>query len=536
MDVLPESDTSTFTVPDRLTIQAVAKRRAASGQLIAGVAAPADIAAFKGRTQHIHKSNAKRWESRMTAEAMSRGGSSLKNAAKFLKTPGLISLGGGLPSAEYFPIEEMRFAVPRMVEQRNGHGQNGANNTGKYDMVSGTSDYDIATALQYGQGHGAAQLLRWIVEHTEVVHDPPYQDWSCTMTIGSTSAFEMLLRMFAKPGDWVLSEEYTFPAAVEAALPMGVRVAAVKMDEGGMLASSLDEVLANWDETARRGPKPFLLYTVPTGQNPTGSTQSLARRREIYAVAQKHDLLILEDEPYYFLQMQPYTGPSTPDPPAPKSHQEFLTSLVPSYLSLDTDGRVVRLDSFSKVIAPGTRVGWITAPEEICKRYHIHSDLSTQSPSGASQLLLFKLLEEGWGHGGYLDWLVRIRMAYTARRNVILEACEEFLPKEIVSWTPPQAGMFMWLKVDWKEHPKFPGIEPEEVEEALFQANIRRGTLLMKGSWFVGEKGLKAEEMFFRATYAAAPSEGIREAVRRFGEAVREVFGVGMGEVNVKEM
>ena len=104
IEVLPESDTSTFTIPDRLTIQSVAKRRAASGKLLAGVAAAANVGTFKGQTHHLHKSKAKRWDDRLTAEAKARSGSSLKEAAKFLKQPGLISRGGGLPSTEYFPV------------------------------------------------------------------------------------------------------------------------------------------------------------------------------------------------------------------------------------------------------------------------------------------------------------------------------------------------------------------------------------------------------------------------------------------------
>lgn len=181
----------------------------------------------------------------------------------------------------------------------------------------------------------------------------------------------------------------------------------------------------------------------PTGQNPTGTTQSLQRRKEIYAIAQKHDVYILEDEPYYYLQMQPYTGPSSPSIPAPASHEEFISSLVPSYLSIDTDGRVMRMDSFSKVIAPGLRMGWIVASEQIVERYIRNAEVSTQPPSGVSQLLLFKLLEETWGHGGYLDWLVNIRMEYTSRRDNICDACERHLPEEVASFVPPAAGMFV---------------------------------------------------------------------------------------------
>jgi len=316
--------------------------------------------------------------------------------------------------------------------------------SGKHDISENKSIIDISTMFNYGQGTGSAQLLRWIVEHTELVHSPPYADWACNMTIGSTSALDMALRMFCQRGDYIISEEYTFSAAVETAAPLGVKVAGVKMDAQGLLPEDLDKLLSNWNPGVRNGArKPSVLYTVPTGQNPTGATQGTQRRRQIYRVCQKHDIYILEDEPYYFLQMQPYTGSNAPDAPTPASHEAFLKSLVPSYLSIDVDGRVMRMDSFSKVVSPGSRIGWITASEQIIERYRMHADCSTQGPCGMSQLILFKLLDEHWGHGGYLDWLIHIRLEYTKRRDVILDACEKFLPREVVSWRPPMAGMFV---------------------------------------------------------------------------------------------
>lgn len=284
-----------------------------------------------------------------------------------------------------------------------------------------------------------------MLNHTkQIVHHPPYQDWQCTMSIGTTSAIDFAYRMFTTRGEYILTEEFTFPSAVEAAHPLGLKCIGIKMDAGGLLPSHMDSILTNWDPAAHGGaPKPWLLYTVPTGQNPTGATQSEQRRRDVYRVAQKHDIFILEDEPYYFLQMQPYTGPSQPSPPPPSSHEEFLNSLVPSFLSLDVDGRVMRMDSFSKVIAPGSRLGWITASAQIVERYIRHSELSTQNPSGMSQIVLYKLLEDTWGHGGYFDWLIHIRMQYTRRRNNICHACEKFLPRQVASWKEPDAGMFV---------------------------------------------------------------------------------------------
>lgn len=459
----------------------------------------------------------------------------MKQAAKRLK-PGLdiISLGGGLPSSEYFPFENISIKSPAVgkFSESETHDSGVVLTAGKHDLAEGNSIFDISTAFNYGQGTGSPQLLRWITEHTELVHNPPYQDWQCTMTIGSTSAFDMALRMFKHDNMYILSEEYTFASAVEAAYGQGVKVAGVKMDDEGLLATSLDDILTNWNPAERGGaPKPFVLYTVPTGQNPSGATQSLQRRRDIYAVAQKHDLVILEDEPYYFLQMQPYTGQGAPDVPPPASHADFLSALVPSLLSMDTDGRVIRMDSFSKVIAPGTRVGWITAPQQLVERYFRHSDVATQGPCGISQLLLFKLLDEHWGHAGYLDWLIHIRLEYTRRRDGILGACEAHLPREVTRWKPPMAGMFFWIQVDWRKHPEAERLGMMELEDRIYEKSIAKGALVIPGSWFAAENGTQ-DDLFFRTTYAAVSEEQINEAIRRFGEALREEFGIAGLEAN----
>lgn len=473
----------------------------------------------------------------LSTEALSRKGNSLKQAAKYLSKPGLISLGGGLPSSEYFPFDELTIKVPQVgkFNEEETHETGRTLTTGKHDLADDKSIFDIATAFNYGQGTGAAQLLRWITEHTEHVHHPPYQDWQCTMTVGSTSALDMSLRILCERGDYIVSEEYTFATAVETAQPLGVKVVGTKMDEQGLLPDSMDEILTNWDPANYGGArKPHVLYTVPSGQNPTGATQGEQRRRNIYRIAQKHDLYVIEDEPYYFLQMAPYDGIDAPAPPPPSSHEEFLSTLVPSLLSMDVDGRVMRMDSFSKVISPGSRVGWITASEQIVNIYKMYADVSTQGPSGISQLLLFKLLDEHWGHEGYLDWLIHIRLSYTQRRNVILDACERFLPRSVVSWVTPAAGMFHWMKIDWQQHPDASTKSVAEIEEEIFMASIEKGALVMRGSWFYAQADVEHDTMFFRATYAAAPFDKIQEAIKRFGEAVRESFGLEEGMEGVE--
>lgn len=381
----------------------------------------------------------------LSTESKSRQPSSLKGAAKHLKKPGLISLGGGLPCSDYFPIGQIDVTVPTVpfFSEEETKKSGTILNCGKNDASEGKSPFDLSIALQYGLGSGSAQLLRFVTEHTEIVNNPPYADWHCALTVGSTSATEQAYRMFCERGDYIMSEEYTFASAVETALPLGLKVIGIKMDDQGLLPEHMDSILSEWDAKSRGARKPHLLYTVPSGQNPTGATQSTERRRAIYKVAQKHDVYILEDEPYYFLQMQPYTGANSPSIPPPKNNAAFLEALVPTILSMDVDGRVMRMDSFSKVIAPGTRAGWITASEQIVERFIRHNECSNQNPSGLSQLILFKLLDESWGHDGYLKWLINLRMEYTERRDVILAACEKYLPSEIVSWNPPAAGMFV---------------------------------------------------------------------------------------------
>ncbi|RMJ20272.1 hypothetical protein CDV36_000028 [Fusarium kuroshium] len=509
-----------------LDIEDIKSRRKTLDKSQWGPAAPAKSETFRIR-ERGHKPKAKRWDHVPSKESAERVGNSLKYAAGFLGLPGMISLGGGLPSSEYFPWDELQFKVPQagQFSEKDMHEHGVLLKAGKHDQAREESGFDIATAFNYGQGHGSAQLLRWIAEHTEIVHDPPYSDWACTMTLGSTSSLDFGFRMLTQPGDYIVSEEYTFSTAVESGMPMGIKVAGVKMDEEGLLPDSLDDILTNWDPEKHDGAKkPRVLYTVPTGQNPTGATQGVQRRKDVYAVAQRHNLYIIEDEPYYFLQMQSYAGQGAPAFPPLATRREFLDSLLPSYLSMDVDGRVMRMDSFSKVLAPGSRCGWITASEQMVDRYSRHSEVGTQGPSGVSQLMLFKLLDEHWGHGVYLDWLVHLRMGCTQRRDVILYACEKWLPKEVVSWKPPVAGMFHWLQIDWKKHPNASSKSITEIEHEIFMASIEHRALVIKGSFFYANKAEEHDTLFFRTMYAAAPSDKIHEAIRRFGDAVREIF------------
>ncbi|KAJ5399605.1 hypothetical protein N7465_010094 [Penicillium sp. CMV-2018d] len=522
------TDTSAVPIPEPLAVNGVSAWREKTAKVPTGIAAASNSDMFKSPICYT-KPKAKQFEHRFSLEAKSRKASTLKGAARYLKNPGLISLGGGLPSPEYFPIEHLDIKVPTAPgfspEATRESGT--VLHAGKHDIQEGTSTYDLEIALNYGQAVGAAPLLRFVTEHTEIIHSPPYSDWQCSLTAGSTYAWDTALRVFCERGDYILMEEYTFASAAETAFPLGIKAVGIPMDEQGLIPEGMDEILSSWDVAARGARKPYVLYTIPTGQNPTGATQSAERRQAVYKVAQKHDLIIVEDEPYYFLQMQPYTnGDASPVPP-PSTHEEFIKSLVPSFLSMDTDGRVVRLESFSKVISPGSRVGWIVASEQIIERFTRTFEVSSQNPSGISQLALFKLLDEHWGHAGYLDWLINLRMSYTARRDSLVHACEKHLPREIIHWEAPAAGMFHWMEIDWRKHPGIAaGKTHAAIEEEIFLSAVNAGVLVSRGSWFKPDHSIAEKKMFFRATFAAASSEKIDEAISRFAGSLRAQFGL----------
>lgn len=232
----------------------------------------------------------------------------------------------------------------------------------------------------------------------------PYKDGpEIILTCGNTDGYSKTLD--ALSNEWVegrdpvnekeglLVEEFAYMNAIQASRPRGMNIVPVAIDEEGMTASGpggLEDVLANWDYT--KGQRPHLIYTVTVGQNPTSGTLSVTRRKEIYALCVKYDIIIIEDDPYWYLQY-PSANPSRfsaakhdPCPPSTRksSGYAFLDSLVPSYLSVDTQGRVVRLDTFSKTVAPGCRLGWITTQPALCERLLRITECSTQQPRASS--------------------------------------------------------------------------------------------------------------------------------------------------------
>ncbi|CUS24167.1 LAQU0S14e01706g1_1 [Lachancea quebecensis] len=481
-------------------------------------------------------------------ETKSRKSSPLKTCIHLFQDPNIVFLGGGLPLSKYFPWDNLQAESPLppfpngIGAAPSGDAKDTCVTTVPKDGVSkagNTTDIPLSRALQYGFSMGQPELLSFVREHTQLVHKMQYKDWDVLATIGNTGSWESTLRIFCNRGDTILAEKYSFSSSVYAAEAQGVNVFPVPLDADGLIPERLEAILDNWNPET---PKPKLLYTIPTGQNPTGSSLSDDRKKEIYRIAQKHDFIIIEDEPYYFLQMDAYEkDPSKRKAIKFASHDDFVNSLAKSFISLDTEGRVIRMDSFSKVLGPGTRLGWLVGSKKILKAYVQLHEMTIQNPSGFSQAIVAGTLNR-WGQHGFLDWLIGLRQEYNEKRDVAMDALYKYVPSTpALSISPPIAGMFFTVNIDASAHPEFATkyqSKPELVEQAIYEKVISCGVLVVPGIWFKADgettppqpKESKAEPnpngIFFRGTYAAVPLDKLQDGIKRFGAALKEEFGL----------
>ncbi|KAL1603474.1 putative secondary metabolism biosynthetic enzyme [Paraconiothyrium brasiliense] len=399
----------------------------------------------------------------------------------------------------------------------------------------GEAEYDLAIAMNYGYSVGSPQVLRYLTEHVELIHDPPYQDWEVCMTCGTTSGLEIALRLFCNPGDTILTERYAYAGTIVCARSQGLRLETIDMDEEGLIPADLDYKLNNWNSA--KGNKPHVLYTIPTGQNPTGATQSLKRRQDIYEIAEKHDIYIFEDDPYYFIHLgsnsfdNRLSGERLRGPSDLSDLDHYLGQLPVSYLSLDKSGRVLRMDSTSKILAPGLRAGWVTASSQVIEKFISLTEVGALCPSGPTQVMLYKLLDKTWGHVGFIRWLRNLSLQYSRRRDVMVQSAMDHLPSNVCSWKLPEMGMFFWIETDLSKLGSFNKRVDKhdrwkaylEVEQAIFHQAQDNGVLVSRGSWFTSDV-TELRSVSFRMTFAAAPEEKIDRAVARFGSAVRSEF------------
>lgn len=520
----------------RLTISDIESLRANSEPLSTAVAAYTSSESFKSITA-ASKPKSTSLSHRFSVEGRNFAGSALKQSASKVFKTRMIPLGTGRPTADFYPWNSIAFnasSVPQSTAKNSTNGVSPEFNSRTIAKTGGA--YDLARGLNYGHAAGSQALVRFVTEHVEMVHNPPYKNWGTCLSSGSTSALEVALRVFCNRGDTILTERFTYPGLLAAANLLGVRTHGVEMDDSGLRPEHLELILRTWDEA--RGPRPTVLYTIPSGQNPTGATQPLQRKEAIYQLAEEYDLVLIEDDPYYFICTDLGIG-SAED----RDHHEtddfdtasrYLANLPPSFLSLDKSGRVIRLDSLSKILAPGLRAGWVTASDHIINKFIAYYDVSTVSVSGPTQLMLWDLLDARWGHLGFISWLDQLSTRYRARLRILLEACDRYLPKELCAWTAPQHGMFLWTRLDVRRHPGFRAMHhgmsdieglTSGIEGRILSKALEYGVQVTMGSLFDTKKATTTK-IYFRMTFAAADEDEIGTGVQKLAKAIRDEFDI----------
>ncbi|GAA5826415.1 hypothetical protein JCM3770_004697 [Rhodotorula araucariae] len=521
--------------------------------------------------------------------AKSRLTSPLKSLYGYMQQPGMLLLAGGLPPPELFPYESITaetLAKDSFKTTDVGFGAwlwswiAGGKKTDSWTIPKFTADkgtIQLSSALQYGTAAGLPPLAKFIHEFTERVYQPGTADYRTVINAGSTDAWGKIATTLANPGDGILCEEWTYPSALASVWPSGLKPVTIPMDGEGMTPQGMDALLAGWNPDEHGGMRrPRILYTIPVCQNPTGATMSLERKKAIYALAVKYDVIIVEDDPYYFLQAGEYEPSRSLRtarlPKKTETDDEFLKSLVPSYLRLDYQGRVVRIDTFSKTICPGSRLGWTTCNPLFAERLERANESSTQAASGFAQALVGKLLAEQWGLDGYLRWLKGIKAQYRDRRNTLVDALldgahasletrqagsstfeywtrapdvdekgfrsEKGSQKRILSFVSPQGGMFVWLRVHFAEHPSFRHKSTSALLLELWTDLAEHNVLVAPGTMFSATDfpptPAPADDLaltedgdgFFRIAFSTATPEQMQEAARVIGARVDKFFRV----------
>jgi len=417
----------------------------------------------------------------MNAISLARQASPIRLITALLikSKPSVISLAGGNPNPSLFPFQQAEFKL------RDG-------------TVLQLSEQQMNVALQYGPTEGMADLVNFLKKLQKTLHNPPTMNvmpkeggLDICVTLGSADAICKSFEMLITPGDSILIEEPTYAGTLAAIRPLGGNILTVETDHQGMIPSALRAVLSKFQRHKVRpagSTTPKLLYTIPNGCNPTGGSLTLERKKEIYEIAREYDLLILEDDPYYFLQ--------------------FSKPRVPTYLSLDVDGRVLRFDSFSKIMSSGLRVGFLSGPQAFVQRVIYHQMVSAVHTPGLSQMMMSELFKR-WDIEGLEEHTDRVVEFYRKQKDVMIKSAEKWLTG-LAEWSEPKAGMFLWMKL----------LGITDSKKLIEERALEKEVLFVPGYAFM----LNPDEPtpYVRASFSLASPEKIDIGIQRLAELLKE--------------
>ncbi|KRF08921.1 aminotransferase [Arthrobacter sp. Soil782] len=398
--------------------------------------------------------SAHRHESLFSERAANIKQSAVRDVFDISIRPGLVSLAGGSPYLKSLPMQDLGKTAERIIAE---HG---------------------LEALQYGGGQGMEQLRQQIcdVMAAEGITDADPAD--IVVTTGSQSAQDVAAKVFCDPGDVILCEDPTYVGALNTFEAYQVDVQAIEMDEQGLVPERLEQRIA---DLLAEGRRIKLLYTIPSFNNPSGITLAADRRQRIVDICRAHNILILEDNPYGLLRFDGH-----PLPP----------------MRAENPDDVIYLGSFSKIFAPGVRLGWALVPRHLHRRFYLACEAVVLCPSPLTQMLVSAYLSD-------YDWqghLANTRSLYSERCSTMLKGLAAHLP-EGVSWTTPDGGFFVWVTL------------PEGVDTypLLYQA-IDAGVVFIPGAAFTPSDEPSNK---LRLAFSAVSLEDIEEGIRRLAPILR---------------
>ncbi|WP_297556459.1 PLP-dependent aminotransferase family protein [Thermococcus sp.] len=396
------------------------------------------------------------FESFFSEKALRMKASEIRELLKLVETTDVISLAGGLPAPETFPVETIKKIAQEVLTEH------------------------ADKALQYGTTKGFTPLRLALAKWMEKRYGIPMSKVEIMMVAGSQQALDLIGRVFINPGDVVIVEAPTYLAALNAFKYYEPEFVSIPMDHDGMRIDLLEEKL---EELKKEGKRVKFVYTVSTFQNPMGVTMSLERRERLVELAREYDFLIVEDNPYSELR---YSG----EPVPPIKH-------------FDEEGRVIYLGTFSKILAPGFRLGWVSAHPHFIRKMEIAKQAVDLCANTFGQVIAWKYVENG-----YLDeHIPKIIKFYKPRRDAMLKALEEFMP-EGVEWTRPEGGMFVWVTL------------PEGIDtKIMLEKAVSKGVAYVPGEAFFAHRDVKNT---LRLNFTYVPEETIREGVKRLAEVIEE--------------
>lgn len=380
-------------------------------------------------------------------------GSAIRAMFKLMADPEVISLAGGSPAPELFPGDELSKIA------------------GKILMTNPTG------ALQYGTTDGYGPFKEMALARAKKVNAVSEGD-KLIVTTGAQQAIDLTVKTLVNAGEDVVVEAPSFVGTLNAIRSYQAHMIGVPVEEDGMSMEALEETLKN--------NRVKLIYTIPTFQNPSGITMSLEKRKRMLELACEYDCIILEDNPYGDLR--------------------FAGEDIPTIKSLDTQSRVVYVGTFSKILSPGMRLGYVVANEEFCDRIEILKQANDVHTPLLTQMMAYEFMKK-YDIEKYID---KAKALYGKKCAFMLECMEKYFPAS-VTWTKPQGGLFILCYMP----------EGTDSNEVLAES-LKNKVAFVAGNSFEVDQSKPTN--YFRLNYSTMPEERIEKGIRQLGEVLKRVI------------